>query len=284
VERKQFDRFVRLLGVAGSRRAALCLVTGALLGAAGTLESTTAGRRRNRGRVRAQQSLVVPCPGPPTLRDCTNKKLGPGANLSQCDFIEKVFPSVNLSGANVSGASFFDAELFGPPNFRGANASNVCFGGEGGNASLAFADFRGANVRGSNFCGNDLRGADFRGSNITAEQLSCAFVGCDTILPNGKPVVPCTADQVCCGALCCDPKNCEQGTCLVAESACGGGPCNGDPDCPAPCLCGPFGNCVGPDTCPGGPCSGGPGQQGTCKSTICNCTAAENGTCEAPLG
>jgi hypothetical protein len=72
----------------------------------------------------------------------------------------------------------------------------------------------------------------------------------------------------------------EEGT---TPSACAGGPCTGDPgSCAAPCLCGPFGMCVGPNTCPGGLCSGGPGQQGTCESAICDCTAAANGTCEAP--
>jgi hypothetical protein len=71
----------------------------------------------------------------------------------------------------------------------------------------------------------------------------------------------------------------EEGT---TPSACAGGVCQDSSDCPSPCLCSPFGMCVGPNTCPGGLCSGGPGQQGTCESDICDCTAAANGTCEAP--
>jgi hypothetical protein len=71
----------------------------------------------------------------------------------------------------------------------------------------------------------------------------------------------------------------EEGT---PPSACAGGVCQNSSDCSPPCLCGPFGMCVAPNTCPGGLCSGGPGQQGTCESAICDCTAAANGTCEAP--
>lgn len=213
MERETFDRIARLIGSAGTRRDALRRAIGAaVLGGAAMGDGVSAKRRRkskNR-RVSAQQA-VVPCPGPPTLRDCSNKPLGPGVNLSRCDLIDKEFFSVTLQGANLSGASFFLSDLFGPANLRGANASNVCFG----QASLTFADFRSANVRGANFCGADLRGADFRSSNITAEQLACATVGCDTILPNGKPAVVCDADQVCCGAACCAPEQCENDTCII---------------------------------------------------------------------
>ena len=146
------------------------------------------------------------------MRDCSNRPFGPGVNLARCDFAAKnALFGVNLSGANIAGSSFFLTDLFGPPSFRGANASRVCFGG---GISMAFADFRGANVRGSNFCDADLRGALFQGSNVTAEQLACAMVGCDTILPNGQPAVECAADQICCGAVCCDPGSCEDDTCL----------------------------------------------------------------------
>jgi hypothetical protein len=212
VERDTFDRFVRLFASGRNRRDALRLAAAAtLLGGAATMEGAAAKRRRNRKRIRAQAISIVPCPGPPGLLDCSNKPLGPGKNLSRCDFAAKgAFFGVNLRGANISGASFFLTDLFGPPSFRSANASNVCFGG---GISMAFADFRGANVSGSNFCDADLRGADFRGSNVTAGQLACAMVGCDTILPNGKPAVPCDADQVCCGAVCCAPENCVNDFC-----------------------------------------------------------------------
>jgi hypothetical protein len=212
VEHDNFARLVRLIGAARTRREALRLAAaGALVGGIATREGAEAKHRRRRGRVSAQQTAVVPCPGPPTLRDCSNKKIAPGANLSNCDFIrpETGIPNVNLRSANVSGSSFSGTDLFGPASFRGANASNVCFGGSG----LDFADFRGANVSNSNFCGADLRGANFLGSNITQEQLDCAMVGCDTIKPNGKPAVECTGGQICCTAVCCDPDSCIDNTC-----------------------------------------------------------------------
>jgi len=218
MEREAFDRFARLIGSAGTRRDAVRLVaTAALLGGAATLQGAAAKSHKKRGKVRAQQTSEV-CPGPATLRDCSKVKLGPGANLSNCDLIDRDFINFNVRAANLSGTSFFLSSFGGPqsPNFRGVNASNVCFG----QASLDFADFRGANLRGADFCGADVRGANFLGSNITAEQLACvAGIGCDTILPNGKPAVPCTGGQICCGAVCCNPENCEQNTCVEPPEA-----------------------------------------------------------------
>jgi uncharacterized protein YjbI with pentapeptide repeats len=245
-----FDRLSRLWGASGSRRAALgtLLATGAILGGTATLEGTAAKRRR-RGGVQAAQATVVPCPGPPTLRDCATRPIGPGVNLEKCDLTNRDFRNANLRSANLTGASFFLAEFFGEPvSFRGANASQVCFG----QAELDFADFRGANVSHSNFCGARLRGADFRGSNVTAEQLACALVTCNTILPNGKPAVTCAAGRVCCGAVCCDAASCEDDTCrcgsgpgcgdgqvcvtLGTEAACGT-PCRSAADCPGCIAC-----------------------------------------------
>ncbi len=295
VDREHFDRFVRLIGSAGSRRTALrLLATGALLGGTATLEGSAAKRRRRRGGVRAEQANVVPCPGPPSLRDCSTRPIGPGVNLERCDLINRDFLNANLAGSNLTGASFFLSEFFGETvSFQGANASRVCFG----QASLTFADFRGANVSRSNFCGADLRGADFRGSNVTAAQLACAAVGCDTILPNGQPAVPCAAGRVCCGAVCCAQDNCEDDTCrcgsgpgcgdgqvcvtLGTEGACGT-PCSTAADCPACIACtavegGSFctGSVLGP-TCGGGVlCPGSAlceGSQGRC---IASCDPAD---------
>lgn len=210
MERNTFDRFTRLFAGAGTRRDALRLVaTGAILGGAATLNTVAAKPRRKRGKLRAEQASLAPCPG--LGKDCNNKKIGPGVNLSGCGFSPpRDFFQANFSGANLSGASFFLSSFFNFPSFRGANATNVCFG----QADLELSDFRSANVRGTNFCGADLRGADFRGSNVTAEQLACAFVGCTTLLPNGKPAVVCDADQICCGGACCTPDQCEDDTCI----------------------------------------------------------------------
>jgi hypothetical protein len=228
MERDTFDRLVRLFGTAGSRRAALRLVaSGALLGGIGTLDGSAAKRRRTyrkhrtRGRVQAEQVQPIPdvclisaglgCASGPQAR-CMGTNVRPGANLRNCNFVTPSGLSFNvmLPGANLAGTCWFAETLDGPTNFRGANLTKACFF----EAELGNAAFRGANVRGASFCEADLRGADFRGSNVTAAQLACATVGCDTILPSGKPAVPCTGDQVCCGAVCCDPANCEDETCL----------------------------------------------------------------------
>jgi hypothetical protein len=213
MERDTFDRLVRLIAAASSRRAALRLATGAVLGGAATLESAAA-KRRTRGRVRAQQAEPFCGDQCGVAGNCDNKKIGPGANLSGCNFNEVQFgPSqTNLVSTNISGACFVKARFLGfGGKLRSANASNACFT----EADLESADFRGTNLSGAIFCGADLRGADFRGSNVTKEQLDCANVGCDTILPNGKPAVVCTGGKICCTSVCCDPQNCDGGTCVV---------------------------------------------------------------------
>ena len=221
MERDTFDRLVRLLGVAGTRRSAVRLaVMGALLGAS-TLESSAAKRRRKRGRVRAQQvpgvclvSGGTGCARPP--QNCANKRVGPGANLTNCNFINQsgaIFQT-NFAGANLTGTCWVAETLFNLPNFKGANLTNACFL----EADLTASNFRGTNVKGASFCDADLTAVDFRGSNVTAAQLACAAkVTCSTILPNGKPAVSCAAGETCCIDVCTDldtdPDNC--GACGV---------------------------------------------------------------------
>jgi uncharacterized protein YjbI with pentapeptide repeats len=206
VEHDNFDRLVRLIGAARTRREALRLAAaGALVGGIATREGAAAKHRRRKS-VRAQQNEVPACTN--RCRIC-DKKIGPGTNLSGCSFNAATIIRPNLGGSNLSGACFVGADL-GVGNFRGVNASNACFQ----NAELGLADFRSANVSGANFCGADLRGANFLGSNITQAQLDCATVGCDTIKPNGKPAVQCDPDQVCCTAVCCDPDSCINNTCV----------------------------------------------------------------------
>jgi hypothetical protein len=241
VERDTFDRLARLFGAAGSRRDAVRLVvTGALLGGATTIAEGAAKRRRRKGRrLLAQQVADVPaiclvtggtgCGQP--QGNCANKRIGPGANLTNCNFVTEsggIFQT-NFAASNLTGTCWLAAELFNQPNFRGANLTNACFF----ETDLHFANFRSTNVRGASFCDADLTGVDFRGSNVTAAQIACAAtVSCSTILPNGKPAVPCAAGETCCIDVCVDlendddncgacfnvcepPANCEQGSCGV---------------------------------------------------------------------
>ena len=213
MEHDTFDRLVRVFGAVGSRRAALRLAAaGALLGGAATTGERTAAKRRRRGgrkgggsdrAVGAEQIPVPPiclltggtgCAQP--QGNCANKPIGPGTNLRNCNFINETgdLTETNFAGADLTGACFLAANLFGERNFRGANVARVCFL----EADLSFADFRGANLRGASFCEADLTGADFRGSNVTQAQLDCADrVACTTILPNGRPAITCAAGQTC---------------------------------------------------------------------------------------
>jgi len=128
--------------------------------------------------------------------NCATKRIGPGANLTNCNFITESgnIVQTNFASANLTGTCWFAETLFNRPTFRGANLTNACFF----EAGLDFADFRGANLRGATFCLADLTGADFRGSNLTAAQLAQAGrFACTTILPNGKPAVPCAKGQTC---------------------------------------------------------------------------------------
>jgi hypothetical protein len=245
MERDTFDRLVRLFGGERSRRDALRLAaTAALLGGVAPFVEADAKRRRRqgRGRVRAEQSVV--CEPVPLIcstegrtgcsfeqGNCANKRIGPGTNLTNCNFVtaEGDITQTNFAGANLTGTCWLAATLFNLPNFRGANLTNACFF----ETDLSFSDFRGANVRRANFCFADLTGVDFRGSNFTAEQLaSAAKVACSTILPNGKPAVPCDSGETCCidictdldtdplncgacGNVCTPPQTCEQGSCGV---------------------------------------------------------------------
>jgi hypothetical protein len=210
MERETFDQFARLIGTAGTRRTALRLAaTAALLGGAAAFDGVAAKGRKKRGKVRSEAAsppcigdnlpLICLIPGGTGCGqpngNCANKKIGPGVNLTNCNFItDKDIVETNFSGANLTGTCWFADELVNHPNFRGANLTNACFF----ETVLSFSDFRGANLTGATFCKANLAGADFRGSNLTAEQLAHAQrFACDTILPNGKPAVQCAKGQTC---------------------------------------------------------------------------------------
>jgi hypothetical protein len=242
MERERFDRLARLWGGARTRREALRLVAAAsLLGGAATLEGASAKHHRKRSRVRrssvrAQQGendvpgICLISGGTGCSQEqgnCADKRFGRGANLENCNFVNQDLFDVDLRGANLEGTCWLASELFNRPSFRGANLTNACFF----ETDLSFSDFRATNVSGASFCDADLTGVDFRGSNVTQEQLECASqLTCSTILPNGKPAVPCDKGLKCCIDICVDldtdsdncgacgnvcesPATCEQGSC-----------------------------------------------------------------------
>lgn len=260
----RFDRLARMIGVARTRRATLRLVLASvLLGVAAHDGVAAKTKRQKRHRVRASQ--IVPCTN--VCRKCAGKPVGPGANLSGCDFKGADFTEgVNLSSANVSSACFVDAELPGAL-FNGANASRACFQ----DANLTNASFRGANLSKATFCGAVLFGTDFRGSNLDLSQPACAaFVGCNTILPNGKPAVPCAANQTCCEGLCTNTKtdtlNCgacgvECGLCQTCQN----GHCVNAPNNTIACDGSPLVSIGDGVVC------ANPATKGICQDGQCNC-------------
>jgi len=186
MDRNQFDRLSRVVAAAGTRRDALrLLVAGVVVGSIAGVEEASA-RKKGRGKPgRAQAEQALQCTR--LCKPCPNKKPGPGVNLTGCNFDEADLVGVNLGGSNLTNTCFARADLRGV-SFRGANLSGTCL------------------------CDANLGGADFRGTRVTQEQLDCAIVSCDTILPNGKPAKTCDPGTKCCGGECvntrADPDNC----------------------------------------------------------------------------
>jgi uncharacterized protein YjbI with pentapeptide repeats len=279
VDQDQFDRLSRL-SAAGTRRDALrLLVSAAAIGVAAKVGIAEGKKRRKgarkRNRVRGQ--LADFCTN--ICLNCANKPIRPGANLSRCDFDDETFlDGLNLASANLSRACFARSELRAA-TFNGANVSGVCFA----DADLTGASFRGANVSQAVFCGADLTGADFRGSRVTTAQLACATVGCNTILPNGKPAVSCQADETCCAGVCADLQT-DPGNCGSCGNACGvcqtceSGECVAVPDNTVACDGSPLevdGATVcttrpGTGICTGGTCNCGSGIPTGTPACLCN--------------
>jgi hypothetical protein len=82
--------------------------------------------------------------------DCTQHS--PGANLSECDFLNADFAGADLSGANLTRASFIGADL------TGANLSG---------SDLSYGDFTGAKLTGAILTGAVATGAKFEGAILT---------------------------------------------------------------------------------------------------------------------
>ncbi|MFN8590601.1 MAG: pentapeptide repeat-containing protein [Thermomicrobiales bacterium] len=243
MDREQFDRISRLLGTARSRREALALLVGGGLSATALGADVQAASKRRKRRAHAEAPIPL-CPN--VCTSCAGKRVGPGANLTKCDFIDQNLFAFDLSSANLSDACFTGAKLT-ETRFNSANASRACFI----ESDLQNTSFRGANVSKAIFCGANLLGADFRGSNVTAAQLSCAKVGCNTILPNGKPAVTCASGETCCSGKCVDIKN-DVKNCGACGEEC---PLKGADICVnGVCQCGSGAVCPFPEVCERGDC------------------------------
>ncbi len=180
-----FDRLARLLGSAGSRRAAI----GALLGTGltGTLGAAEAAKKDRNKKRRAGRKDRGQAQVSAQAADCLNP--GPSSNMNGCNYEGEDFSGQNLSSSSMVGTIFRNADLLG--------------------TDLSSSNMRGANFRGANLCGADLssstlRNTDFRGFAIgqgSGRQTNLAFAdlsssACGGILTNNRTFI--------CGTTWCD--------------------------------------------------------------------------------
>jgi uncharacterized protein YjbI with pentapeptide repeats len=139
-----------------------------------------------------------------TLRDAVLAK----ATLVRTRFDSALLPGASLTEASLRGADFGSAKLTGA-NLRGADLTDAFLDyADVSGADLLDAKLHGANLGDANLTGADLTGADLTGvwlggakltnARVTTEQLSCATLDGDTVLPAG--VAPPTTPAVTCSS------------------------------------------------------------------------------------
>jgi hypothetical protein len=258
MERDRFDALTRLLGRAGSRRAALGAVLGATVGGSALVTQAKKGKnKKKKNKKKAPQTCfgTESCAFPSDGQDFENCDLS-FTSIASCDGCN--FRRADLGGVDLEEGSFQGV------SFRNANLSS---------ADLSFTDVSGASFRdaclsGANFFGANTDGAHFGGAIFCGTILTDGSVddsGCDDT-DNCCPAVAscvkdvdCPADApTCCNGRCVDtdtdPLNC--GGCLAAcftNETCIGGECVSD--CGQGCI--KDSECPGDQTCCDGICCGG---------------------------
>jgi uncharacterized protein YjbI with pentapeptide repeats len=161
MDRNSFDGIARLLGTAGTRRAAL----GALLGVAalgmGVEQDSLAKRRKKRRRKKPGQPKFCygtsACPPPEA-----------GKDLDDCDYAgTSVFVGANAGGSSFRRGNFTDA-ILDDANLQGTKFLNANMTG----ASMVGVDLRGASLNGSCMLDADLTDFLFEGP-ILADAFVC---------------------------------------------------------------------------------------------------------------
>jgi hypothetical protein len=217
MDHEHFDRFVRLLGTPGSRRAALGALFGATVASAA---ADTIAKRHGKGKRRTSQHRdrgrktkpknqpAAPAGTADTLGpldaevsaqaapDCANP--GPSKNLQGCNFNGQNLAGIDLSSSNLKNARF--------------NGTNLC-GADLSSSTLTNVDFRNTN----------LTKADLHSSGCGGVQTNAGTTFCQTIMCNGtvrNDDCPGTDPAlICCFADECAPRACQTATCN-ANSRC----------------------------------------------------------------
>ena len=193
-----FDRLTRLLGMAGSRRAALAaLLGGGALGAAESVLGKGRGKKKDtnkhkkrkepakkRGKPRrANQAQPTP-PDPPETdeiaAEATCSSPGPSSNLNNCNFTGQDLDLVDLSSSSMKSTRFNNASLCG------ADLSS---------STLTNAEFNGANLTKA-----DLGSSSCRGLKTNAATRFCRTRLCSGAIDNSDcpvGVEPCCQERDC---------------------------------------------------------------------------------------
>lgn len=182
MDQKSFDRLARRLSGVQPRRSVLAAVASiGLLGSQRAADAKSRKARRRARRVTAQAA------------DCLS--LGPGSNVSRCDYSRTSLRNRDLSGSTMVGAKFNQADLCG------ANLSS---------SSLRNAQFNGANLFRAN-----LRSSGCRGVQFNADTILCLTTDCNGNLRNDD--CPTDGSQ---NLICCSDSHCPAGTvCCQRELA-----------------------------------------------------------------
>ena len=198
MDQSSFDRLARVLGTAGSRRAALGAAVGAAfagtLGIAEARKQTRKGSNKQRKNGKKDQQAGVSA----QAATCSNP--GPSSNLNGCNFNND-----DLSGADLSSSSMRETR------FRG---TNLC-GADLSSSNLRDADFRGfATGNATNLTRANLGSSGCKGTRFNAETIFCRTRTCDGSI----------SDRDCPGGIaegiCCTDADCGIGV------SCDGGGCN----------------------------------------------------------
>ena len=121
----------------------------------------------------------------PPATDCSQRNIGPGADLSGCDLHGVNLAGANLSNANLSNANLSNAYLIqanlSNANLSYANLSNADPSGANLSGAYLFRAYLAgayliqANLSNANLTGADLTGAYLTGANLTGANLSGAI-------------------------------------------------------------------------------------------------------------
>ena len=236
MDRDRFDALTRLLGRAGSRRAALGAVLGATVGGSALVTQAKKGKnKKKKNKKKAPQTCfgTLVCEFPSDGLDFENCDLS-GTQIETCDgctFRRADLGDTDLSEGSFQGVSFRNANLRGA-DLEGADVSGASFR----DACLAGANFFEANVDGAHF-----GGAIFCGTTLTDGSVDDS--GCDdTDECCQAPVPVCLKDGECPDGVCCNDACCPGG-CDCAQRVPGPGdacidftgacdfPCANDAEC-----------------------------------------------------